>query len=468
MATANPSTRPGLHGVSAAVTDMTDMANIADMTALNAINAIGLKAHRPYKYPQTDSGNTSNTSSTSATSTNTCASSVEEPAKNLTVSATGSDFTAQQPQKPDQLLFTKKAIIRSRPSSNQISTLVASTVSTASRTSSISSLPAQELPSSNQTTPCSSLRIGAQFPFKSTNHITSVAPPPAAATVFMDRSPEKAKRLTSESVLPSLCTRAPSVKLLGLHRTASTIDTTSRFKSQYQLRNTEHTETVSLPASPTAKDSLLPSLARRNGSSTSLASVGTMVQLPRQLNSPKTPLYVPSVLRRTRTTTALPSLSTPQSPSPARLGTPSRAHWTPDRQRSCCAACDAHFTLFTRRHHCRKCGDVFCERDSGYAVKLDKSCQYHHLGVTSRACAGCYAGWESFLDETHVAVDDSLDLLDTEGSVSDDAESVRSTSDSTPVLAPSTTTPSVSLDSDDALLDTVVGSVPANWSWSTF
>lgn len=88
--------------------------------------------------------------------------------------------------------------------------------------------------------------------------------------------------------------------------------------------------------------------------------------------------------------------------------------------------------------------------------------------MTSRACAGCYAGWKSFLDETHVAVDDSLDLLDIEESVSDDAESVRSNPDLTPVLAPCTITSSVSLASDDALLDTVVGSVPANWSWSTF
>jgi hypothetical protein len=34
--------------------------------------------------------------------------------------------------------------------------------------------------------------------------------------------------------------------------------------------------------------------------------------------------------------------------------------WIPDHVASSCVNCDKHFGFFTRKHHCRKCGDVFC------------------------------------------------------------------------------------------------------------
>lgn len=35
--------------------------------------------------------------------------------------------------------------------------------------------------------------------------------------------------------------------------------------------------------------------------------------------------------------------------------------WIPDHIASTCLNCDKKFGFFTRRHHCRKCGDVFCK-----------------------------------------------------------------------------------------------------------
>ena len=45
-----------------------------------------------------------------------------------------------------------------------------------------------------------------------------------------------------------------------------------------------------------------------------------------------------------------------------------RQHWMPDRLCKQCYACDSPFTVFRRRHHCRICGQVFCNTCSGYFV----------------------------------------------------------------------------------------------------
>ncbi|CAD6246946.1 unnamed protein product [Miscanthus lutarioriparius] len=37
-------------------------------------------------------------------------------------------------------------------------------------------------------------------------------------------------------------------------------------------------------------------------------------------------------------------------------------HWVPDEAVSKCTACAADFSAFNRRHHCRNCGDIFCDK----------------------------------------------------------------------------------------------------------
>ena len=45
-----------------------------------------------------------------------------------------------------------------------------------------------------------------------------------------------------------------------------------------------------------------------------------------------------------------------------------RQHWMPDQLCKHCYACDQSFTVFRRRHHCRVCGQIFCNTCSGYFV----------------------------------------------------------------------------------------------------
>jgi hypothetical protein len=37
------------------------------------------------------------------------------------------------------------------------------------------------------------------------------------------------------------------------------------------------------------------------------------------------------------------------------------ANWIPDSERIRCAGCNQAFNLFRRKHHCRQCGDIFCD-----------------------------------------------------------------------------------------------------------
>ena len=44
------------------------------------------------------------------------------------------------------------------------------------------------------------------------------------------------------------------------------------------------------------------------------------------------------------------------------LGPPDRKYWMPDAVATTCYDCEAKFTTFRRRHHCRVCGQIFCSK----------------------------------------------------------------------------------------------------------
>ncbi|XP_065880936.1 protein FREE1 [Euphorbia lathyris] len=43
-------------------------------------------------------------------------------------------------------------------------------------------------------------------------------------------------------------------------------------------------------------------------------------------------------------------------------GNEEKDHWVPDEAVSKCTACGTDFGAFVRRHHCRNCGDIFCDK----------------------------------------------------------------------------------------------------------
>lgn len=66
---------------------------------------------------------------------------------------------------------------------------------------------------------------------------------------------------------------------------------------------------------------------------------------------------------------------------------PSKSEWTPDSDAKICMCCRKQkFSLFSRRHHCRRCGRVVCDDCSKHRVQLPE--MYRDLCV--RICLDCH------------------------------------------------------------------------------
>lgn len=68
-------------------------------------------------------------------------------------------------------------------------------------------------------------------------------------------------------------------------------------------------------------------------------------------------------------------------------GNEEKDHWVPDEAVTKCTACGTDFGAFVRRHHCRNCGDIFCDKctHGRIALTADESAQ------PVRVCDRCMA-----------------------------------------------------------------------------
>nr|POE85202.1 fyve-type zinc finger-containing protein c9b6.03 [Quercus suber] len=96
-------------------------------------------------------------------------------------------------------------------------------------------------------------------------------------------------------------------------------------------------------------------------------------------------------------------------------GRPTDAHWKPDSSALDCAICHVAFTMFLRRHHCRKCGDVVCDTHSRRRVPLDQNARYHPKGSTERACDPCWSEWRIVKKLRHSRASSMADSTSLEG-----------------------------------------------------
>jgi len=216
-------------------------------------------------------------------------------------------------------------------------------------------------------------------------------------------------------------------------------------------------------------------------------------------NRPPRPIYMPAVLRPTE----FPSKATPVSPKPedgadadertlrsnasfmsmgalSRLSrrstddsgkcvdatwnldmfpkptaAPTRAHWKPDNEAVLCedATCKRYFSYFTRRHHCRKCGNIFCDDHSRFQVPLDQDAGFNPKGVMSRACAHCYGQFKEWRGR-------NSSLNASEGNATSTFPVVNSPASAISMGFPQQHTLQQRVEAAQ--------SVPRDWSWSTF
>ncbi|KAL9630540.1 MAG: hypothetical protein Q9164_006364 [Protoblastenia rupestris] len=86
---------------------------------------------------------------------------------------------------------------------------------------------------------------------------------------------------------------------------------------------------------------------------------------------------------------------------PEITGPPTRTHWKPDANALICdyPICQKSFGLFERRHHCRVCGNVFCNEHSNDKVPIDQNADFHPKGRVERCCEHDAKEWVLWVEE---------------------------------------------------------------------
>lgn len=113
-------------------------------------------------------------------------------------------------------------------------------------------------------------------------------------------------------------------------------------------------------------------------------------------------------------------------------------YWEPDADVSACRGCDRRFTFFLRRHHCRRCGRIYCDACTAAREHLsaDEIVYDHEMpemaaaevdGV-SRVCNQC-ASDRRELEENHSIVANVFDMVGRMRRRVASTESVPATSD---------------------------------------
>jgi hypothetical protein len=129
---------------------------------------------------------------------------------------------------------------------------------------------------------------------------------------------------------------------------------------------------------------------------------------------------------------------------------PTRKHWKHDSQSTICddPTCKRNFSYFTRRHHCRKCGNIFCDWHSAYVVPLDQDAKFNPRAIPSRSCSHCFEEYKIW---------HSRNNSQASSAASSDAPH---TVPSTPIAAGPGGVPLAKAEA--------AASVPRDWNWSTF
>ena len=68
--------------------------------------------------------------------------------------------------------------------------------------------------------------------------------------------------------------------------------------------------------------------------------------------------------------------------------TPDQSHWVKDEFVLNCTSCSTAFSLSVRKHHCRRCGEIFCTQCAGKTARLPRL----GYGTTAqRVCESCFS-----------------------------------------------------------------------------
>lgn len=181
--------------------------------------------------------------------------------------------------------------------------------------------------------------------------------------------------------------------------------------------------------------------------------------------------YRPAALR-TNSNSRLTSLASTAGSSPASPQTPglyrndskasrrssvtsnevTREHWTPDSSVSSCGACPTSFSFLERKHHCRRCGGIFCSAHSQYTVNLNPAAEFSPTGLSSRACPACRRDFELWMNPPNIRRPETA----SGGGTAMTRPQKMGRADA------------LSQEESDEMRGLPAASVPSDWTWSTF
>lgn len=136
---------------------------------------------------------------------------------------------------------------------------------------------------------------------------------------------------------------------------------------------------------------------------------------------------------------------------------PMRKHWIKDETVYKCSHkyCSKEFNFFERRHHCRKCGRIFCKEHVLHFLYINHLAQFTTggRGTLSRVCDDCIGEYHEFVQHEFNFKESMVTI--TEGfNVNADKKSFDKKG--------------YDLSKKGFLDNEQVGNVPANWTWSSF
>ena len=152
---------------------------------------------------------------------------------------------------------------------------------------------------------------------------------------------------------------------------------------------------------------------------------------------------------------------------------PTRKHWLKDETVLECGipSCGKQFNFFERRHHCRKCGGIYCKEHTSHYLYINHLAQFTTggRGTLSKVCDLCIAEYNDFIQHefgVNIAHSTSQKCIQKPRAV-EAANSLQTPPKETPIDKTGMTFIKDSKNSPNRS-EQLVGSIPANWSWSSF
>ncbi|CUM63783.1 uncharacterized protein PRCAT00001367001 [Priceomyces carsonii] len=143
---------------------------------------------------------------------------------------------------------------------------------------------------------------------------------------------------------------------------------------------------------------------------------------------------------------------------------PTKKHWLKDEAVYKCGieSCPKVFNFFERKHHCRKCGGIFCKEHTSHYLYINHLAQFTTggRGTLSKVCDNCIHEYNEFMNH-------EFGLAKPEAAHQPVIESNKK-KDSTDISNGHHVHQNSYSRKSDNRNEQVVGSVPANWSWSSF